>query len=144
MPNRGRRAPRVVPRPDRRRGLQGVRFGWLDADLLRRGWLRELPVEATAVYAFLCLAADRDGVSFYRCSRIGEELGLDEQQVARALARLRELDLVAFAPFRPSSPDGYHQVLSLPRQGGADGTLQSLLARLERRLEGGDARERAE
>jgi hypothetical protein len=125
------------------RSLRGARFGWLDAELLRRGWLREVPAEATAVYAFLCLAADRDGVSFYRCSRIGEELGLDEQQVARSLARLRELDLVAYAPFRLGAPDGYHQVLSLPRRAGGDGTLQGLLARLQQGLEGGE-RQRAE
>lgn len=58
-----------MPRPDRVRSLRGASFGWLHADVLRQGWLRKLSAEATAVYAFLCLAANRDGVSFYRRSR---------------------------------------------------------------------------
>lgn len=105
-----------VPRPDRVRSLRGASFGWLHADVLRQGWLRELPAEATAVYAFLCLAANRDGVSFYRRARIGEELGLDDQQVHRALTRLQDLDLVGYEPFRPGAVDGFRQVLALPSE----------------------------
>lgn len=104
----------MVPWPDRVRTLRGTPFGWLDARLLRGGWLRVLPLEALAAYVFLCLAADREGVSYYRRARIGEELGLDDQQVYRALASLRELELVAYAPFHAGAPDGYHQVLALP------------------------------
>lgn len=112
----GRRV--VVPRPERARRLgPGVAFGWLDARLARDGWLEALPPAAIAVYAFLCLAADRQGVSFYRRDRIGRALGLDDQEVARALARLRELDLVAFAPFSPHAVDGFHQVLTVPAGG---------------------------
>lgn len=115
MSERGRgTSGRRVPRPDRVRSLRGASFGWLHADVLRQGWLRELPAEATAVYAFLCLAANRDGVSFYRRSRIGEELGLDDQQVHRALRRLQDLDLVGYEPFRPGAVDGFWQVLALP------------------------------
>jgi DNA-binding IclR family transcriptional regulator len=104
--------------------------------VLRQGWLRELPAEATAVYAFLCLAANRDGVSFYRRSRIGEELGLDDQQVHRALARLEELDLVGYEPFRPGAVDGFRQVLALPSTGptrAVDSLLQGMAERLARR-----------
>ncbi|MCO5172380.1 MAG: helix-turn-helix domain-containing protein [Planctomycetes bacterium] len=124
----------VVPRPDRVRSLRGVTFGWLDARLLRDGWLRALPLEALSTYVFLCLAADRQGVSFYRRARLGQELGLDERQVVRALDELRALDLVAYAPFHPGAPDGFHQVLALP--GGAappsqtERLVQALAARL--------------
>lgn len=107
----------VVPRPDRVRRTAGAGFGWIDARLLRDGWLSALPAPAAAVYVFLCLAADRHGVSFYRRDRIGRALGLDVVEVARALSRLRELDLVAFAPFRPHTVDGFHQVLALPAGG---------------------------
>ena len=117
----------VVPRPDRVRHLQGVAFGWLDARLLQDRWLPAVPAPALAVYAFLCLAADRQGVSFYRRDRIGGALGLDDHEVARALARLRELDLVAYAPFRPHTVDGFHQVLSLPTSGPP---VSPVLARL--------------
>lgn len=128
---------RRVPRPERVRSLRGAPFGWLHADLLRQGWLRELPAEATAVYAFLCLAANRDGVSFYRRSRIGEELGLDDQQVHRALTRLEDLDLVGYEPFRPGAVDGFRQVLALPTAGpaGAVGSLLHLAEQLSRRFD---------
>ncbi len=136
----GRREKRRqrVPRPDRVRSLRGASFGWLHADVLRRGHLRELPVEATAVYAFLCLAANRDGVSFYRRARIGEELGLDDQQVHRALTRLQDLDLVGYEPFRPGAVDGFWQVLTLPSGGptrAEDTLLRDLAERLGRRLD---------
>lgn len=107
----------LVPRPDRVRQLQGLAFGWLDARLLQERWLPTVPAPALAIYTFLCLAADRQGVSFYRRDRIGQALGLDDQEVARGLARLRELDLVAYVPFRPHAVDGFHQVLSVPRGG---------------------------
>lgn len=118
MPDRPRRSRRVVvPRPDRVRSLDGVAFGWLDARLHHHGWLRVLTPQALAVYAFLCLAADRRGVSFYRRSRIARELGLDDAETATALQRLRELDLVAYCPFRSLAVDGFHQVMSLPLDG---------------------------
>lgn len=104
----------MIPCPDRVRALRGTPFAWLDARLLRGGWLRALSLEELGAYVFLCLAADRQGVSYYRRSRIGEELGLDDQQAHRALARLRELQLVAYAPFHAGAPDGFHQVLPLP------------------------------
>jgi hypothetical protein len=107
----------IVPRPDRVRRMDGVSFGWFDARLVRDGWLGALPAPAVAVYAFLCVAADRQGVSFYRRDRIARAVGLDDVEAARALARLRELDLVAFEPFRPHTVDGFHQVLAVPAGG---------------------------
>jgi hypothetical protein len=107
----------IVPRPDRVRTLDGVAFGWIDAALHRAGWLRVLSPPALATYAFLCLVADRKGVSFYRRGKVGREIGLDDAEVASALARLIELDLVAYRPFRNGAADGFHQVLSLPEQG---------------------------
>lgn len=109
---------RVVPRPERVRRLgPGVAFGWIDERLRRDGWLEALTPSALAAYVFLCLAADREGVSFYRRDRIGRALGLDDAEVARALRRLRDLDLVGYAPFGAHAVDGFHQVLSLPPGG---------------------------
>lgn len=107
------RAAAPLLRPDRVR-TPDEGFGWIAAGLQRRGWLRVLAHPATAVYAFLCLVADRRGVSFYRRGRIGQELGLDDRDVHLALARLEQLDLVAYRPFRPGAADGFRQVLSLP------------------------------
>jgi len=124
MPTHRRGFPRrrgdrhvVLARPDRVRSLGGTAFGWLDARLHHDGWLRALTPEALAVYTFLCLAADRRGVSFYRRDRLARELGLDDAEVAAALTRLRELDLVGYTPFRPGAADGFWQVLSLPSGG---------------------------
>jgi len=118
MPDRAYRSRRiVVPRPDRVRTLNRVAFGWLDARLHHDGWLRAMTPQALAVYAFLCLAADRRGVSFYRRDRIARELGLDDAELSSTLTRLRELDLVAYRPFRPGAADGFRQVLSLPADG---------------------------
>lgn len=132
-----RRPPIRVPRPDRQRRLSGTPFGWLDARLLRQGWLRALRPEATAVYAFLCLAANRQGVSYYRRERIGRELGLDEVLLDRALVRLEELGLTAYAPFRPGAVDGFHQVLALPEgqaPQGVPGPLGALVEEVARSL----------
>lgn len=104
-------------RPDRVRRLPGTSFGWIAADLHRDGWLRVLSPRTTAVYTFLCLVADRQGVSFYRRERIGRELGLDDGEVHLALARLEQLELVAYRPFAPGAADGFRQVLSLPPGG---------------------------
>jgi hypothetical protein len=118
----------IVPRPDRVRRMGQTGFGWLDAGLLGGGWLDALATEELAVYAFLCLVADRQGVSWYRRRRIGDALGLPEPEVHAALKRLRELDLVAFAPFRHGAFDGFHQVLSLPA--GGPPSLMEQLGRL--------------
>jgi hypothetical protein len=104
-----------------------VAFGWLDARLHRDGWLEALTPSALAAYVFLCLAADREGVSFYRRDRIGRALGLDDAEVARALRRLRDLDLVGYAPFSAHAVDGFHQVLSLPPGGPPTSPLAAAL-----------------
>jgi len=72
-----------------------------------------LSTEALATYLFLCLAADRQGVSFYRRDRISRELGLSDSELFSALGRLEKLELVAYEPFGPHASDGFHQVLSL-------------------------------
>ena len=114
-PRRDRRV--ITPHPDRVRSISGTAFGWLDARLHHDGWLRALTPDALAVYTFLCIAADRRGVSFYRRDRIARELGLDDTDVATALTRLTDLDLISYTPFRPTAADGFHQVLSLPSDG---------------------------
>jgi len=97
------------------RGLGGAAgFGWLDTRLLRDGWLEVLTAEDLAVYAFLCLVADRQGVSWYRRDRIRVALGLDEQAVWQALARLEALGLVAYRPFHVHASEGFRQVLAVP------------------------------
>lgn len=114
-----RKAARVVvPHPERVRALgAAVGFGWLDARLWRDGWLEVLTAEDLAVYAFLCLVADRQGVSWYRQDRIRAALALEEQAVWRALGRLEALSLVAYQPFSIQASEGFRQVLAVDPRG---------------------------
>ena len=116
-----RQSPRViVPKPDRIRQPGRSGFGWLDARLLKDGWLSRMPPESAAAYVFLCLAGNRQGVSWYRRDRIGQAVGIEHSRLRRALARLTELDLIAYRPFSQHASDGFHQVLSVPDVGPAD------------------------
>ena len=119
MPNRDPpSSPRVVlPDPARVRRPGPCGFGWLDARLHRQGWLALLTPEDLAVYTFLCLVADRQGVSWYRRDRIRNALGIAEDMVWLALRRLQALDLIAYRPFGRHASDGFHQVLALPPDG---------------------------
>jgi hypothetical protein len=136
MADRSRR-PRpkqVVPRPDRVRALEGIRFGWIDARLFFEGWLERLDAEALSVYAFLCLVADREGVSFYGRRRMASALGIHGDALRAALSLLVRLGLVAFAPFAEGASEGYYQVLSLPSGGPPPHPLRPLFERLVERF----------
>lgn len=104
---------RRLPRPDAPRKFPRA-FGWVDVELLRSGWLSRLTPEDALVYLFLCLAADRDGVSFYRVDRIARLVAVDERTIINARHRLCEFGLVAFEPFAPGRLDGFWQVLPVP------------------------------
>jgi len=71
------------------------------------------------VYVFLVLAADRDGLSYYRTTKIADTLALRPDQVATVRERLVERGLIAFLPFRDGDMDGYWQVLRIPEQARA-------------------------
>lgn len=107
----------VVPCPERIRRIGKSGFGWLDARLFRDGWFRVMSAQEVALYTFLCLVADRRGMSWYRRERLGKLLGLEESEVGQVLNRLCDLDLVAFRPFYARATDGFYQVLSLPSDG---------------------------
>jgi glutathione S-transferase len=113
-----RRNP-VVPEPGRVRRI-GRSFAWLDHRLAREGYLERMTLADLALYVFLVLAADRDGVSYYRKEVIANRLGIDWGQVEEAKARLVAMDLVAFRPFSPREVNGFYQVLPLPQGGCRD------------------------
>ena len=109
IPDRSFRPPRV-PQPHRVRKIQGS-FGWVDHRLLRQGHIRSLTPDDLGLYLFLILAANRDGVSFYRKDKICDTLGFSWDRFEEARRRLVERDLIAFDPFGPHEVDGYYQVL---------------------------------
>lgn len=117
MSTSGEKRGEVVVERDRVRRPQGTAFGWIDARIKNEHWLGVLGPEAVAVYTFLCLAANHQGVSWYTRARIGGELGLSDGAVLDALGRLEALDLVAYRPFSTYAVDGWRQVLAVPPGG---------------------------
>lgn len=104
---------KVIPEPGRIRKVSKS-FGWLDHRLLREGWLEKLSLQEIAVYTFLVLAADRNGVSWYSREKIARVVGLDTSVVSCAIEGLDRLDLIAFKGFSPRNPNGFYQVLNVP------------------------------
>lgn len=89
-------------------------FGWLDARLLHEGWVARIGSDGIAVMALLAIAADKHGASFYNRDKMAQYLSMTAQEVDRALARLQELGLVAYQPWRPGCANGIWQLMPVP------------------------------
>lgn len=103
-----------VPQPARVRKIEHS-FAWIDHRLLREGYLAVMSHPEQALYLFLALAADRNGVSFYRREKICDCLSLDDRDFQVARDRLVDLGLIAFQPYTVLSPNGFYQVLPVDR-----------------------------
>lgn len=99
-----------IPRPDCVRRIERS-FAWIDHRLLRNGYMAVMTNSEQGLYLFLVLAADRNGVSFYRKEKICDLLGLDFGEFEVARDRLIDLKLIAFEPYCAGSPNGHYQVL---------------------------------
>jgi len=104
-----------LPQPRRVRRIEES-FAWIDHRLLRGGFLPVMTHQDQSLYLFLVLAADRNGVSFYRKEKICDCLGLDFQQFEVARDRLIGMGLIAFQPYSILSPNGFYQVLPVDGQ----------------------------
>lgn len=114
-----------IPQPQSVRKIEKS-FAWIDHRLLRNGFLQVMTSQEHGLYLFLILAADRNGVSFYRQEKICDLLDLDFGPFRLARNRLIDLKLIAFEPYRDAAPNGWYQVL--PITGRAPDFVQSLLA----------------
>lgn len=95
-------------KPDRIRQHEG-RFSFIPHRFLLDGFIKSLSVEELALYFFLSLAADKNGISYYGKTSICSQLHLDEAAYHRGLQALIDKDLIAY--------DGkLFQVLSLPEK----------------------------
>lgn len=93
-------------RPDRLRTVEKP-FAWLPFRLIKDGFFENMTDRAKLLYTFLCLAADRQGVSFYGDTKIRSHFQLDSDALQSARKELISKDLVAYDGKR-------YQVLSLP------------------------------
>jgi hypothetical protein len=100
----------LIPQPQRVRCITRS-FAWIDHRLLRSGFVQVMTHQDQSLYLFLNLAADRNGVSFYRKEKICDLLDLDFGQFEVARDRLIHLGLLAFAPYSALTVNGFHQVL---------------------------------
>jgi len=78
---------------------------------MRNGYLAIMGRCEQGLYLFLVLAADRNGVSFYRKEKICQALGMDFHEFEVARDRLIEMQLIAFEPYSVLTPNGFYQVL---------------------------------
>ena len=120
-----------IPQPQNVRKIEGS-FAWVDHRLLRDGYVSAMTHPDQVLYLFLVLAADRNGVSFYRKEKICDILALDFQQFEVARDRLIDLKLIAYQSYTALSPNGYYQVLTL--QNTAPNLAQKVIKPLTEKL----------
>jgi len=101
-----------IPQPENIRNIKGS-FAWIDHRLLRNGFFKVMTHDDMALYLFLILAADKNGVSFYRKEKICDVVSLDFNQFEIARDRLVSMKLIAFENYSVLSPNGYYQVLPI-------------------------------
>lgn len=101
-----------IPLPERIRKINGS-FAWIDHSLLRAGFILTMSLEEIAVYLFLVIAADKDGISYYYLDNICKILGLSIQDFHKVRRSLIEKGLIAFEPYSKYNVNGFYQVLSI-------------------------------
>ena len=76
-----------IPQPQKIRSIRNS-FAWIDHRLVRNGFIETMTHQDMALYLFLVLAADKNGVSFYRKEKICQAVSLDYSQFEIAKDRL--------------------------------------------------------
>jgi hypothetical protein len=129
--------PKRILRPDRLRQVP-AHFSWIDHRLVRENFLRPCDHAAQALYQFLVIVADAQGLSYYSETSLSRWLKMDAAQLVQARQQLVHADLLAYE--KP-----FYQVLALPephrepRAGTRIGQPLSVGAILQRLSQGGAA-----
>jgi hypothetical protein len=92
-------------RPERLREVP-VGFNWVDHRLVSQNFIARCDHRALALYLFLIVVSDVQGLSFYSDAAIGRRLKMDPLELASARRQLIDADLLAWK--KP-----LYQVLSL-------------------------------
>ena len=86
-------------------------FGWIDHRLVRDHYVEECSIAAWALYLFLTVVSDADGLSYWGDSSICERLRMGKAELKHARAELEAADLIAYE--KPVC-----QILQLPKHRG--------------------------
>jgi hypothetical protein len=82
-------------RPERVRRTP-PQFSWVDHRLVRDHHLERCGPEALALYLFLVIVGDAEGLSYYSEASIARSLSMDAATVRSARAELIQADLLAY------------------------------------------------
>lgn len=112
-------------------------FSWVDQRLVRDERIGACGADALALYLFLITVADAQGLSYYSDPSIARRLSFDGCQLARARARLQQVDLIAFEkPLYqvlsldgPKAAPGNHAKPSVSRRTGTPVAIGEMLRR---------------
>lgn len=97
--------PKRLIRPKRLRQVP-LSFNWVDHRLVRDHYIERCDCTALALYLFLVIVSDAQGLSYYSDASLCRRLKIDPLQLSAARAALEQADLIAY-----SKP--LYQVLSL-------------------------------
>ena len=105
-------------------------FAWLDHRLRSERFLETFTSSEIALYFFLALAADSQGLSCWRLDVMQRAMPtLHFHQFREARESLMQKRLLAFKPWSKNDPDGVYQLLALPAKPQIQG-LQADLAKV--------------
>ena len=82
-------------------------FGWVDHRLVRKGHFKGKSRESLALYLFLVIVADADGVSYYSEESLCGHLNFSRTELATSRKELCNAELAAYR--KP-----FYQILDLP------------------------------
>jgi hypothetical protein len=109
-------------------------FAWIDHQLRRRQFLLDFEPEDFALYFFLSLAADSQGLSCWRLDAMEKSMpAFRFPQLRKARENLVQKQLLAFRPWTIHDPAGIYQLLPVPlkpNQNHDFASLQTALAHL--------------
>ncbi len=81
--------------PDRIRKVP-TQFSWIDARLIRDGYLQQCNHGAAALYLFLVTVSDGRGLSYYGDKSVCSQLSMDSCLLTESRLQLVQLNLIAY------------------------------------------------
>lgn len=130
-----------VPYPDLVRTIP-ANFAWIDRRFRDKQYIGALTLQELALYFFLILAADKQGVSFYTSEKIAAlfDYHIQPFEVIHSRNSLFDKGMIGFIPYKNNSSEGICQVLPLPKsipplipcqRGGKISSLGDIMQSLE-------------